>query len=354
MENREAKISAVQALTALAQELSWKNPDVEVLREEMAEHHPVLTKLMQDCIRSSHHRGKLILPDLESFDNKTVAIFSDYSGDSSGLFYTYAFLVCAFDQTGGFTEKMKDTRVKHKLGNKEIGFKDFGMGQLQRAIPEFLSYSDALIPGILFNIVIDKRMISLFGENSKQTQRQMASELKDKGFGDWKPEVAEKLMRVVHISAFLTALLASDGQKIFWMSDHDAICPNEQKHQKMLELFCNVLQVYKAPQCNFHTVGGASPFTERHIATLDLLSLADIVAGSVEHYLTRKNGQADENFDVKQGSDKVLQWLAHDGIGLKKMNMIIRPGDNNTINSATLEFGLIDPPEDVTIIPVII
>ncbi len=41
--------------------------------------------------------------------------------------------------------------------------------------------------------------------------------------GHWKPEIAEKALRVTHFVSFLTALLAHDGQKIFWMTDNDAM-----------------------------------------------------------------------------------------------------------------------------------
>ena len=48
------------------------------------------------------------------------------------------------------------------------------------------------------------------------------------GLGNWDLAVVEKLMRVVHMAAYLAAL-GADGQKIFWMSDHDSICANEGK-----------------------------------------------------------------------------------------------------------------------------
>jgi hypothetical protein len=48
---------------------------------------------------------------------------------------------------------------------------------------------------------------------------------------------------------------------------------------------------------------------------------------------------------VKEGCDRVLQWLAHDGVGLKKMNVLMRPGVNGVIEAAMLEFDLNDPPK---------
>jgi hypothetical protein len=70
-----------------------------------------------------------------------------------------------------------------------------------------------------------------------------------------KLEIAEKALRVVHTAAFLTALLGHEGQKIFWMSDHDAISPDLSAHNRLLALFQNVLSLYTDRQ--FGLIGGA-------------------------------------------------------------------------------------------------
>ncbi len=79
-----------------------------------------------------------------------------------------------------------------------------------------------------------------------------------------------------------------------------------------------------------------------------------MVASSIEHYLTRKNEKAAGDINVKAGADKVLQWLAHDGISLKKMIIILGKSEDGGITAGTLEFNLIDPPKDVMIVPVIV
>ena len=86
--------------------------------------------------------------------------------------------------------------------------------------------------------------------------------------------------------------------------------------------------------------------------TLDLLSATDVTAGAIEQFLSRSDTAPAEDVRVKQGCDLVLKWLAHDGVGLKKMNVIVRPGEKRAINAATLEFGLKDAPSNLVIIPV--
>jgi hypothetical protein len=337
-----------------AEEHIWKNPDVVVLRKEHLERYSVLVKAIQNCILASHRRRKLILPDLEAFNNGTVGVFSDYSGESTGKYHTYSFLTYAYDGTLRFSEQMKALRASTGLAQKEIAFKDFGMGQMQRALPKYLEIANSFVPGFLLTVVVDKRLTSLFGSNERSTQRELAKALVDNDLGTWKPEIAEKLTRIVHICAFLVGLLASSGQKIFWMSDNDAICANEALHRHMLNLFANSLSLYTDPECYFPTVGGATPFKECDLETLDLLSITDVVSSSVEHYLTKNYDTRSADEKMKPGAEKVIQWLAHDGIGLKKMNVLIQPGHAGKVKASTLEFKLQSPPADATIVPVVV
>jgi hypothetical protein len=195
-------------------------------------------------------------------------------------------------------------------------------------------------------------LTSLFGPDGRASQAGLSATLRDHGLGNWKPEVAEKLLRIVHIGAFLTGLLAASGQRLFWMSDHDAICANSVQHQYALKLFAQILPLYTASDCHFAEFTGAAPFSERHLGTLDLLSITDLAAGAIEHYLTRSDATDLINFEVKDGAQHVLQWLAHDGIGLKKTAIIFRAAADGGLTHATLEIGLLEPPTDVKIINV--
>jgi hypothetical protein len=108
---------------------------------------------------------------------------------------------------------MKMLRAKFALATKRLNSKDFGMAVMRNVLPAYLNLRNGYVPGLL-------------------------------GFGQFKPKIAEKALRVVHAAAFLTALLGHEGQKIFWMSDHDAICPDAEAHKRLLQLFHNVLTLY--------------------------------------------------------------------------------------------------------------
>lgn len=334
-----------------ANELAWKKPKLNILKAKYRDQYTAISNALQEHLLCSYARGKLILPNLKAFNNESVAAFSDYSGEGSGKYNTYSVLVCGWNLVGPFHNKMKEIRQKHSLGDKEISFKDFGMGQVARALPEYLVALNNLVP-LLVTLAVDKRLATLFGPEPKASKSLLVETLEDTGLGSWKPNVAEKLVRIVHLVAFFVGLLTNDGQKIFWMTDHDEISPNEEQFKNSLALFQRVLGLYARDGYKFPIIGGAIPFAERSIEMLDLLSVTDVVAGSLEQYLTQKDLAGVEGIQVKPGADHVLRWLAHDGIGIKKLNILMRPGTEGMIQPTILELSLKEPPQNMAFIPI--
>jgi NTP pyrophosphatase (non-canonical NTP hydrolase) len=290
-------------------------------------------------------RKTLLLPEL-AHENESVAVFSDYGGESKdSKCFTYSFLVCAWNQTGMFASLMKYLRGRHCLRDKEISFKDLRYGPINRALDDYLSALN-FVPGLLCTVIIEKGAASLVGHKTETGE--ILEALKKNDVGEWKPAVAEKLLRVCHVSAYLVALLASKGQKVFWMTDHDAIAANELLAEYWLKLFANLLSHYCREDLSF--IGGGRPFEGKHLETLDLLSSADIVAGCVEHYYTRtSNGRE----DMKEEVGKVLRWLCHDGILLKKQLVTIMKADTGGVIAGSVNLELADPDVTKVRIPVV-
>jgi hypothetical protein len=338
-------------LIDFANRLALKRPDLSILRSHPREEYSVLTESLEYLLKERDTQRKLILPDLCAFRNSAIGIFSDYSGEGSGNYYTYSVLVCGYGFIGPFNERMKVVREKYQLGDKEIAFKDFGMGRLRASIPDFLVAADTL-PGFLCTVAVDKRISTLFGPLDRSTPKRLALLLEENGLGGRKPREVEKLLRIVHITAFLTALLAADRQKIFWMSDNDSICANPEQHRSMLALFERVLSIYARPGVSFPVLGGALPFQPRSVEMNDLLSLPDVVAGSIAQYLSKSDTERKEEIVVKEGAETVLCFLAGDGVGLKKATFIIRLNAGGFIERGAVEFSLVDPTANAMFIPI--
>ena len=98
---------------------------------------PIIFKLLNSSLEKRHQRKQLLLPNFENTD--TVAIFSDYGGESKdSKYYTYSFVFVDYGELGFFSEKMSFIRKKYGMDNprKEISYKDAHYGQRLRRIDD--------------------------------------------------------------------------------------------------------------------------------------------------------------------------------------------------------------------------
>ncbi|MGY6272132.1 hypothetical protein ACXIUT_20780 [Achromobacter denitrificans] len=337
-------------LIALADQLTLHGANLHVIPD--TEDYPWFVRELQKQWIAQEARKELLLPNLRN-ENASIAIYSDYGGESyDSKYFTYSFLICAWNQTGAFHEAMRKLRDKYGLNEpfKEISFKDFRYGPISRALDDYLKNLSNFVNGLLLTIVIEKSVGSVFGEETKTAHQFIKKTLEDAGFGSWKPEVAEKLLRIVHFPAYLVALLSKPGQNVFWMTDHDSIAPTQEQHIKVLNLFGNLLRHYCKHELG--TIGGAVPFEEKDPQHLDLLSATDIVAGSIEHYYTRSYAKTDEPL-IREEANKVLRWLTGQGVALKKHTMIIRKQDTGIV-SGTLRFELKEKDPEAIFVPIVV
>ena len=262
---------------------------------------------------------------------------------------TYSFLVCAFGSLEPFKQQMAALRKKASIGNKEIAFKGFGTGQLRRMLPSYLGLIDRYVLGLVFTLVVDKSIPSLFGPPGPETLRLLVTTLEERGYGNVAPKVAEKLFRVVHTTVFLLALLGHQGQKVFWMTDNDAIAETSGKHKQLLAVLNDVLPLYTTKAFSF--LGGARPFQPRAFEYLDLLSVADIADGAVAQCLSSIDAVGHEKAQIKEGGDHVLRWLCHDSITLKKFCMIVKRDVKGDVVCGPVNFEARAPIADEVFVP---
>ena len=338
---------AHRAVTRLANQLVWKRPDTDVIDDSRADQYPWWIITVHEKLVHAVQRQDLLLPDLRALGNTSVAVFSDYGGEhDTARFRTYAFLVCGLQLARPFQDRMAAIRCEHDLGQSEIAYKKFGKGRIVDALQDYLTAANNLLPGLLFTLLVDKRITTLFGMDTPERKARVAAHFEQEGFGRRKSMNNEKALRIAHMAAMLTGLLTHSDQKIFWMTDDDSISANSPMARSTLRLFAALLEMYRRQDVQFGDVGGATPFAQRHPETLDLLSLCDIVAGSLGHYMSERETVPRDQVKVKQGADTVLDWLPHQGIGLRKMNVILRQADNNAISFAALVAKSTSPPSD--------
>jgi hypothetical protein len=336
------------AAIAMAQQVTLKSPNLNVLLPENRDQMPLLAHYLEGAFKAKDGIGKLLLPDLSALQNSKIGIFSDYSGESTGKYFTYSFLVFALGSIGPFREQMAALRQSANLGEKEIAYKDFRMGQLRRAMPAYLRLLDGYVNGMIFTLGVDKSIPSLIVRGTMPHET-MVAELEKLGYGTTGPKTAEKLFRVAHTIAFLIALLGNETQKVLWMTDHDAIGSTPERLEVLLKIILHhVLPLYSAK--SFPFLGGMQPFEPRALEYLDLLSAADIAAGGLAQYLTGRDENPDE-IVLKDGAEHVMRWLCRDSVVLKKFSMMVSRNAKGEIDYGPLDFESPVPADGEIFIP---
>jgi len=293
---------------------------------------PIITRLIGDAFSLQKQQAPLLLPELRT-NTSTIAVFSDYGGESPGSRYnTYTFLVCAYDQLDFFWDVIQKHREFYFSADergKEYAFKDRKYGPIKRSLSEYLRKID-IVPGLLFSLVVNRDVKGLLSTTDTIDSVNAAQALCQAGFGIWKPAVARKVLIVCHVIAYLIALHSRDKQEIMWMSDHDSILEGD-KHQQAVNILCSLLPYYTRHE--FSLIGGAVPFPKPDTDFRDLLSVTDLVAGSLEHYFTRLARFGLRDLTVDSDSDQIMQWLANHGLLLKKHAIVIEPEDNGLVDN---------------------
>jgi len=337
------------ATVARARMVTLKSPNLDVLLPENRAEMPGIAHFLESGFKARDAEKKLFLPDLSALKSTSIGVFSDYAGESTGRYYSYSFLVCAFGSLDPFKQRMSELRSATGIGQKEIAFKDFGMGRLKRMLPDYLRLADGYVLGMMFTLVVDKTIPSLFGPGGPDTIQIARAALEQVGYRGVAPKIAEKLFRVIHIIAFLIALLGQTGQKIFWMTDNDAIGATSERHHLLLKVLEKALPLYTSK--TFSVLGGARPFEPRALEYLDLLSFADVSAGTLAQYFTSVDTLGRERAEIKEGGNDVLRWLCHDSVTLKKLCIVVQRNSAGTVVSGPVNFEALTPIANEVFLP---
>ncbi|AHN24536.1 hypothetical protein [Lysinibacillus varians] len=335
----ESEVLKEYAQSLLLQKEKIHLPIIPILKE--GEDIPLLYKSLNDGLMSRLSRGELVLPNFHECE--TVAIFTDYGGEAKdSKYFTYTITLVGYNQLAFFDVFMKNIREKYQLNNpiKEIAFKDLKYGPIERSLDEYLNAINNTVNGIVFTLVVDKEIHSLNGHNEKNSKKFIAKFLEEQGFGTVKADVAEKIYRILTLISYLVHLLVPYEKKIFWMSDQDSTIETEEMHQKIADLLQSA--IYSFENAEYDTLGYGKPFPkDEGTLFLDLLSISDLTAGAIEHYLTRQKKLASSDFEISRGADKITMWLANNGLAFKKLTYIVSyDNDKKAYNGGFLEFHL--------------
>jgi hypothetical protein len=164
---------------------------------------------------------------------KTLLIAADLGGSHARqLFETYSFLALDIENNQDWLSAQSSFRKDVMRSMRRISFKALNDGIRRRAITPFLKMGN-LLSGWLVTFAISKNRESVFEQDA------IAPEL-DLVLQTWKPNVRERLMRVLHLSSFLMSGLCFPHQNVLWVIDEDEIASNVDQLTRLTKLLAVV------------------------------------------------------------------------------------------------------------------
>jgi hypothetical protein len=236
---------------------------------------------------------------------ETVLSVSDYAGENNAGLWDLVRKAVRYQKLD-FTRNMEFKKL-----NKDR--------ERRRILKDFLNTFD-FINGLSLTYLIHRNIRYLF------TQRSPHTVLKHEGLGDWKPHIAEKILRVIHLQALLVCGLTNEKHKFLWLTDTDAITKDIKSLGRIFHRIFNFYSTH-----SFKVFGYAVPFENPDKTLDDLLAVPDLVAGALLEYFNQLEESQKENcnFLVQSKSNDILLWLAKENTALKKLVILITPASPN-------------------------
>lgn len=151
---------------------------------------------------------------------RTLLLVADFGGHHEKQhFDTYTFLILDLAKNQDWLAQQRQFRDAILPNRRRMSFKALNDGMRRQALVPFMQAA-AGIEGYLAQFAISKAGGSFF---TGPAEDEVGAELLKR----WKPNVQERLLRVLHLSAFLLSGLSSPGQDVLWIIDEDdiaAIC----------------------------------------------------------------------------------------------------------------------------------
>ncbi|HTV27746.1 MAG TPA: hypothetical protein VMF32_08195 [Xanthobacteraceae bacterium] len=269
-----------------------------------------------------------ILGRVDSFPHlprgRTLIILGDFSGHHRGQhFDTYSFLVLDLDCNGDWLGAQRHFRQEIFRSARRMSFKGLNDIQRRNALIPFLRMAFR-IEGCLILFAISKAGGSLFGG---------ASDLEEENalLSPWKPAVQERLLRIVHLSAFTLSGLSAPNQDLLWIIDQDDIASNVTQLTQLTEVFARVFSNYASHGLR-HVRCGTTASDDGSLYLEDLASIADLTAGALGEICTGFINQS--RFPVRgivapfpKGmtwkSRLISSWMAYGMTPLRRLTCII-------------------------------
>lgn len=255
----------------------------------------------------------------------TLLVVSDFGGSDQGqLFETYSFLFMVLEHNRHWLQAQKHFREHVIRSPRRIAYKALSDKIRRAAMPAFLEMGSH-INGSLITFAISRNRASLFALDD-------LPDTKEELLAAWsKKRTRERLMRVLHLGAFLLSGLSAPDQNLLWLTDEDEIASNETQLRALTKAFGNI-----ASNSLSHSLGhircGTAKSDDGSKAIEDALAYADLAAGGVAEVLRATDGghvrwqkyvASPLPKSVSWKARGVVQWLSETTGALKRHTCVM-------------------------------
>lgn len=279
----------------------------------------LLADTFDQAVRARPH----VFPNTEP-RGQTLVMVADFGGQHKGQhFDTYAFLILDLDRNGRWVQGQRLFRQTVMPNARRMSFKAMNDNRRRQALFPFLGLSDG-IEGWLVLFGVSKAGGSLFGGLEK------AAGVEDL-FAHWKPSVRERLLRIMHLSAFLLSGLSSPQQDVLWFIDEDEVAANAQQLTQLTNIFGRVSSNSLAHDLR-HIRCGTTRSDDGTLSLEDLVAVCDLAAGAYCEVATAmiKQGRFPRRdvitalpADLSWKTRVLTTWLAADSGPLQRLTCSI-------------------------------
>jgi hypothetical protein len=283
---------------------------------------------------------------------RALLLVADFGGHHEKQhFDTYTFLILDPIKNQGWLAWQRHFRHDILPNRRRMSFKALNDGMRRRVLVPFMRAA-AGIEGCLVQFAISKVGGSLF---TKASEDDRGRELLKR----WKPNVQERLLRVLHLSALLLSALSAPDQDVLWIIDEDDIAANVTMLTDLTELFARVLSSYSSHALRHIRCGTTATADDGGLALEDLAAIADLTTGALGELCTgfvtndtfpRKGLITPLPTNLSSKTKLIASWMAAPGFPIRRNTTILElcPGSTRTrvttLGWKMYEGGVITPP----------
>jgi len=281
-----------------------------------------------------------IFPNLRN--DKTLFVATDFGGEHREATYeTTGVLLVDSESVGKWLPAQRKLREKYLSDGRRMSYKGLNDQRKQLALPAFLDASN-LLNGLLFLVVVDKRLGSMFSNTGALSRESIDYPKLDK----WPLQRIERALRAASLVSLLIRGLSGQGQNLMWFLDEDEIVANEMCLREFIDLFGALANNYLAHPLGHCRIGTtASDNGTREVE--DLVAIPDLAIGALADALPElaSAGGLDTLLTtmlpkgLKPKALTLMNWIATKGEPLRRCVLVLDPSPtSNQCRSTLLRF----------------